>query len=88
MTRPELVFLLIPKAAGTSQQNAFALHYGSENIFWIGKDCRPNIWHYPRAQVGERYVVGGHKRLSFYPRGLDSLYCAILRDPVGPGRNA
>ena len=82
MTRPELVFLHIPKAAGTSQQNAFALHYGSENIFWIGKDCRPNIWHYPRAQVGERYVVGGHKRLSFYPRGLDSLYCAILRDPV------
>ncbi len=82
MTRPELVFLHIPKTAGTSQLNAFSQYYGAGNVFWIGKDCAPGIWRYPRAQVGERFVVGGHKRLSFYPRHLDPLYCALLRDPI------
>ncbi len=82
MTRPELVFLHIPKTAGTSQLNAFSQYYGAGNVFWIGKDCAPDIWRYPRAQVGQRFVVGGHKRLSFYPRHLDPLYCALLRDPV------
>jgi hypothetical protein len=82
MTQPELVFLHIPKAAGTSQRSAFHRHYGIENIFWIGRDCPPNISRYPRGQVGERFVVGGHKLLSFYPRDLDPLYCAILRDPI------
>lgn len=82
MISPELVFLHIPKAAGTSQRSAFQKHYGMENVFWIGSDCPPNILGYPRAQVGKRFVVGGHKLLSFYPRRLDPLYCAILRDPV------
>jgi hypothetical protein len=82
MTRPELVFLHIPKTAGTSQLNAFSQNYGAGNVFWIGKDCAPDIWRYPRAQVGQRFVVGGHKRLSFYPRRLDPLYCALLRDPI------
>tara|TARA_R110001592_G_scaffold215025_2_gene468296 strand:+ start:71063 stop:72691 length:1629 start_codon:yes stop_codon:yes gene_type:complete len=82
MSSPELVFLHIPKTAGTSQRGAFQKHYGVENIFWLGKDCPANIMRYPRDQVGERFVVGGHKLLSFYPRRLDPLYCAILRDPV------
>ena len=82
MTRPELVFLHIPKTAGTSQLNAFTQYYGAANVFWIGKDCAPDIWRYPQAQVGERFVVGGHKRLAFYPRHLDPLYCALLRDPI------
>ena len=82
MTRPELVFLHIPKTAGTSQLNAFTQYYGAPNVFWIGKDCAPDIWRYPQAQVGERFVVGGHKRLAFYPRHLDPLYCALLRDPI------
>ncbi|MGL4564991.1 MAG: hypothetical protein ACRCVD_06840, partial [Halioglobus sp.] len=82
MSRPELVFLHIPKTAGTSQLNAFSQYYGAGNVFWIGKDCAPDICRYPRAQVGKRFVVGGHKRLSFYPSHLDPLYCALLRDPV------
>ena len=82
MSSPELVFLHIPKAAGTSQRSAFQKHYGAENIFWVGRDCPPNIKRYPRAEVGQRLIVGGHKLLSFYPRDFDPLYCAILRDPV------
>ena len=82
MASPELVFLHIPKAAGTSQRGAFQQHYGAENVFWYGRDTAPNIESYPRKQIGEKFVVGGHKMLSFYPRRLDALYCAILRDPI------
>ena len=82
MNGPELVFLHIPKTAGTSQYNLFTQHYGRDNVFWIGLDCPSNIFRYPRAQVGARLLVGGHKPLSFYPRAFDPLYCAIVRDPV------
>lgn len=82
MNSPELVFLHIPKTAGTSQYNLFTQHYGRDNVFWIGVDCQPNIFRYPGAQVGKRLLVGGHKPLSFYPRAIDPLYCAIVRDPV------
>ena len=82
MISPELIFLHIPKAAGTSQRSAFQKYYGTDKVFWIGRDCPPNIRRYPAKQVGERFIVGGHKLLSFYPRHLDPLYCAILRDPV------
>jgi hypothetical protein len=79
---PELIFLHIPKAAGTSQRRSFRQYYGPENIFWIGDDCPGEVRRYPREQVGERLLVGGHKPLSFYPRDFDPLYCAVLRDPV------
>ena len=82
MTTPELVFLHIPKTAGTSQRRSFAQYYGRENIFWIGDDCPGEVRDYPARELQGRLVVGGHKPLSFYPRRLDALYCAVLRDPV------
>ena len=82
MNSPELVFLHIPKTAGTSQRSTFWKHYGTENVFWIGVDCPTSVVRYPGDQVGNRFVIGGHRRLSFYPRDLDPLYCSILRDPI------
>ena len=79
---PELVFLHIPKTAGTSQHRSFRQYYGAGNIFWFGDDCPGNIGKYPRKQVGDRLVVGGHKPLGFYPGSFDPLYCAVLRDSV------
>jgi len=79
---PELVFLHIPKTAGTSQQRAFLQYHGSENVFWIGYDCPPGVRRYPAGLVGDSLLVGGHKPLSFYPGHFDPLYCAVLRDPV------
>lgn len=79
---PELVFLHIPKTAGTTQRRSFAQYYGRENIFWIGDDCPSDVRDYPARELQGRLVVGGHKPLSFYPRSLDALYCAVLRDPV------
>ncbi len=82
MSSLELVFLHIPKTAGTSQQSAFKEYCGLGNYFWIGKDCPSGVTRYPHELVGERPIVGGHKPLSFYPRGFDPLFCAILRDPI------
>ena len=82
MDSPELVFLHIPKTAGTSQQTMFNEHYGRDKVFWIGRDCDPDVRRYPAAAIAGRPIVGGHKHLAFYPRGLDPLYCALVRDPV------
>lgn len=79
---PELVFLHIPKTAGTSQRHTFTEYYGRENVFWVGRDCPGAIRRFPARLVGARPVMGGHKQLSFYPRRLDPLYCAVLRNPA------
>ena len=82
MTSPELIFLHIPKAAGTSQHRSFRQYYGPENVFWIGEDCPGDVRRYPAKLVADRLLVGGHKPLSFYPSHFDPLFCAVLRDPV------
>ncbi len=82
MKGPELVFLHIPKTAGTSQQTMFNEYYGPENLFWIGKDCDPDIRRYPADRIAGHGIVGGHKRLAFYPRAINPVYCALVRDPV------
>ena len=82
MNGPELVFLHIPKTAGTSQQREFNQYIGRDHVFWIGRDCPAGVLRYPRSRIGVKPVVGGHKYLSFYPASLDPLYTAILRDPI------
>jgi len=80
---PELVFLHIPKTAGTSQHRSFRQYYGPGNVFWIGEDCPADVRSLPAGLVGDRLLVGGHKPLSFYPpKRFDPLFCAVLRDPV------
>ncbi len=81
-SQPELVFIHIPKTAGTTQKRAFSRWYGKENIFWWGEDYPQNTEAYPTELIGDRFVVGGHKPFDFYPECLDPLYCAVLRDPI------
>ncbi|MEM6579948.1 MAG: sulfotransferase family 2 domain-containing protein [Pseudomonadota bacterium] len=82
MSAPELVFLHIPKTAGTSQRSAFQRHYGKSKVYWHSQGGAAGNASYSKEAVGNRFVVGGHKGLSFYPRKLDALFCAIVRDPV------
>jgi len=78
----ELVFLHIPKTAGTSVQFALRHYYGDDEVFWFGVDGPAAPRLFPRKLIGDRHLVGGHKPLHFYPARLDPLYCAVVRDPV------
>ena len=76
---PQIVFLHIPKSAGTSLRRTFYELFDKNDIFWI---IEPTTFFYPRHKTAGKVVVGGHKSISFYPRNLNALYCAIVRDPV------
>lgn len=78
MSAPELVYLHIPKTAGTSQRRAFQRHYGKSRVYWHSR----NNEAYSKEAIGESVVVGGHKGLAFYPPKLDALFCAVVRDPI------
>lgn len=82
MSQPEIAFLHIPKTAGTSQHRSFNRWYGSEQVFWFGDDCPADVAKFPWDALGPQRVIGGHKPLKFYPKALDPLYCAVLREPV------
>ncbi len=77
---PKLVFLHIPKAAGTSHRMYLASVYGEENIFWYG--LHSDAKKFDADEIASVPVVGGHRKLDFYPPGLDALYTAVVRNPV------
>ena len=76
----KLIYLHIPKSAGTSHRVYLSEIYGEDNIFWYGlhSDSRK----FDPREVGSKPVVGGHRQLDFYPRGLDALYTAVVRNPI------
>jgi hypothetical protein len=78
--KPTLVYLHIPKSAGTSYRYYFTKAYGKENVFWHGLDGNP--WWFRPKKIASKSVIGGHKTLSFYPKKFDALYAAVVRDPV------
>ncbi len=82
MTNLQLVFLHIPKTAGTSLRQRMNQAYRIENVFWIGVDCNTSTTKFPSELIGEAAVMGGHRGISFYPEDLSPIYCSVLRDPL------
>lgn len=78
--KPLLVYLHIPKAAGTAQRESLGRVYGKENVFWYGRDS--SATEFDIDELGSSLAVGGHRALDFYPRSFKALYTSILRDPV------
>lgn len=79
---PRLVFLHIPKAAGTSFRGTVRSVYGPERSFWHGLDADPGMCSYLESMFAQKCFIGGHKALNFYPRAAANLYCSLLREPV------
>lgn len=75
-----LVYLHIPKSAGTSHRDYLSKVYGEESIFWYG--LHADSREFDAGEVGEVPAIGGHKPLSFYPPTMDALYTSVVRDPV------
>ena len=78
----KLVYLHIPKTAGTSQRSVYFDLYGPNSVFWHGQTVK-NLDAVFDAATFEKYrVLFGHKPISFYPIEMDALYCSVVRDPV------
>ncbi len=75
-----LVYLHIPKSAGSSHRGYLSKVFGEDALFWYGLHSEAKSFN--AAEVGTSFVLGGHRPLSFYPRSLDSLYTSVVRDPV------
>lgn len=75
-----LVFLHIPKAAGTSHRTYLHRVFGKDGLFWYG--LYSDATEFDAKQIGSCYALGGHHPLTFYPRSFDALYSSVVRDPV------
>ncbi len=78
--KPRLVYLHIPKSAGTSQRTYMTGAVGKDRVFWYGLDL--DTTEFEASDVGEAVVIGGHRELQFYPDGFNALYTAVVRDPI------
>jgi hypothetical protein len=80
--KPKLIFLHIPKAAGTSFRAMVWDLSEPEERFWYGMDTNPNVTDYSEDILEGKRFIGGHKGIKFYPADTQNLYCSLLRDPV------
>ncbi|MCR9104904.1 MAG: sulfotransferase family protein [Gammaproteobacteria bacterium] len=77
---PALVYLHIPKSAGSSHRNYLFDVYGKERVYWYGLNSDDLDFSYDAVAGYE--AIGGHRPLDFYPRDFDALFTAVVRDPI------
>ncbi|MEZ5569492.1 MAG: sulfotransferase family 2 domain-containing protein [Halioglobus sp.] len=75
-----LVYLHIPKAAGTSHRQYLFQVYSENAVFWYGLNS--DAERFVASEVNASAVIGGHRPLHFYPPSFNAVYSSILRDPV------
>jgi hypothetical protein len=77
----KLIYLHIPKSAGTSQRFVLSDIYGQDSVFWYGTDAEP-LAEYSAGAISGYPIVGGHKPISHYPESLDAIYLSVVREPL------
>ncbi len=78
----KVIFIHIPKCAGSSLSYALVTHFGRDKSYLIGKDCPHNQIFFPRKDTAEKDFVSGHKGVEFYKSIQSPLFISIIRDPV------
>jgi hypothetical protein len=76
-----LVFLHIPKVAGTSLNFLLKQNYGFDQVLQWGDTIPPSQPCESRL-LAPFPVVAGHRVRGDYPSGIRALYTAVVRDPV------
>jgi len=83
---PMLLFLHIPKAAGTTLQQIIERQYPSSQIYSLGADSHQSIAEFqawPQERQADIHILKGHLAFGFHesiPRSCT--YFTILREPV------
>lgn len=77
---PSLIYLHIPKSAGTSHRAYLTKVYGEDGIFWYGLHSDSEV--YDRQEIEGAAAIGGHKPLTFYPSTLPALFTSVVRNPI------
>jgi hypothetical protein len=78
----KLVFLHIPKTAGSSLRLLLKANYGVDDVFWYERNSQNTVKFRPDEARGCR-IVGGHRRMQFYLRSATPLFfTSVVREPV------
>jgi hypothetical protein len=78
-----IIYLHIPKSGGSSQLAIFNDLYGSDRVFWHGDETSASREHSGPEDILSRHtIVGGHKAISYYPKGIEALFVSVVREPV------
>jgi len=77
----KLVFLHVPKTAGTAHRLLLFSNYGKSSVFWYMIDS--NADKYIEAETNGYKIIGGHRPFQFYPSSAGPfLYTGVLREPI------
>jgi hypothetical protein len=84
MNKPKVIYIHIPKAAGTSQLQVFEKIYPPEKIFWWPRIYGENVESLQGPQSERWDVAGGHIPLDNFDtrKNSKSLYISLLREPA------
>ncbi|MGF1535239.1 MAG: sulfotransferase family 2 domain-containing protein [Elainellaceae cyanobacterium] len=84
LSRPKtIIFLHIPKAAGTTMANILTDHYGSEASYRTKKHAFKNIQTMPEAQRRQLRLIYGHMPFGIHQYlPQPSAYVTLLRHPI------
>ncbi|MCF8069990.1 MAG: sulfotransferase family protein [Desulfobacterales bacterium] len=88
----KLVFIHVPKAAGSTCINLIKTNYGKKNVFtfprkpaWASKPIIRYLYDewVTKKIVNKKKIIAGHKQFQFY-KNIKSqiLFLAVVRDPV------
>lgn len=78
----KLVFIHIPKCAGSSLSHALVSHFGRDKSFLIGQDFPRNPIFFPRRGTADKAFISGHRAVDFYHQTQGFLFVAIVREPI------
>lgn len=77
-----IVFIHIPKAAGTSIHNEFKKKYGEDYLFYRGAQDKGSLKDLSRWRAIGGHIWYGRTNKMFKQQGISPKYVTVIREPV------
>ena len=78
---PKIAFIHIPKTAGSSVRSSLLRYFGDE-VAWDAYNSEFGPFYYYQKQLRNSSILGGHKRLSYFPKSGSTLFFSMVRNPL------